>query len=86
MTLMFAVIAWKISFSRCYYFLFLNSCIFYKLSLLYYLNPYIYMQYLVVLALLQSLGLYTTLIEISLDGGFVSASVKTEDLMGDLRN
>jgi hypothetical protein len=43
-------------------------------------------QYFVVLALLQSLGLYITLIEISLDGGFVSASVKTEDLMGGLRN
>jgi hypothetical protein len=44
------------------------------------------MQYFVVSALLQLLGLCITLIEISSDGGFVSASVKTEDLMGGLRN
>jgi len=44
------------------------------------------MQYFVVSVHLQSLGPCITLIEISSDGGSVSASVKTEDLMGGLRN
>jgi hypothetical protein len=48
-----------------------------------YIHP---MQYSVVLVLSQLPAPCITLIEISLDGGFVSASVETEGLMGDLRN
>jgi hypothetical protein len=44
------------------------------------------MQYSVVLVLSQSPAPCITLIETSLDGGFVSASVETEGSMGDLRN
>jgi hypothetical protein len=44
------------------------------------------MQYSVVLVLSQFPAPCITLIEISLDGGFVSASVETEGLTGDLRN
>jgi hypothetical protein len=44
------------------------------------------MQYFVVLALSQSLARCITLIEISLDGGFVSVSAKREGSMDGLRN